>query len=146
MLRVVGWCRRLIDVQGDQAWPQKRIQQYRATLRWSRNKRNIVGSCWLNEFDRFQTLRHNSQQHATTYNRECKRTQHVTPNNVKSSWPNTFQTLSVKSDLAYMFYHWYYLRFYSSLYCCRLFQHDGVQQESSCYFGHCTQMNLMSFS
>ena len=49
----------------------------------------------------------------------------------------------------YMFYHWYYLRFYSShssLYCCQLFQHDGVQQESSCYFGHCTQMNLMSFS
>ena len=45
-----------------------------------------------------------------------------------------------------MFYHWYYLRFYSSLYCCQLFQHDGVQQESSCYFGHCTQMNLMSFS
>ena len=51
-----------------------------------------------------------------------------------------------KSDLAYMFYHWYYLRFYSSLYCCQLFQHDGVQQESSCYFGHCIQMNLMSFS
>ena len=51
-----------------------------------------------------------------------------------------------KSDLAYVFYHWYYLRFYSSLYCCRLFEHDGVQQESSCYFGHCTQMNLMFFS
>ena len=28
----------------------------------------------------------------------------------------------------------------------RLFQHDGVQQESSCYFGHCPQTNLMSFS
>ena len=24
----------------------------------------------------------------------------------------------------------------SSLYCCRLSEHDGVQQESSCYFGH----------
>ena len=34
----------------------------------------------------------------------------------------------------------------SSLYCCQLFQHDGVQQESSCYFGHCTQLNLMPFS
>ena len=34
----------------------------------------------------------------------------------------------------------------SSLYCCRLSEHDGVQQESSCYFGHCTQMNLMPFS
>ena len=29
---------------------------------------------------------------------------------------------------------------------CQLFQHDGVQQESSFYFGHRTQMNLMSFS
>ena len=38
------------------------------------------------------------------------------------------------------------LRFYSSFYCCRLFEHDGVQQESSCFLGHCTQMNLMSFS
>ena len=36
--------------------------------------------------------------------------------------------------------------FISSLYCCRLSEHDGVQQESSCNFGHCTQMNLMSFS
>ena len=36
--------------------------------------------------------------------------------------------------------------FISSLCCCRLSEHDGVQQESSCYFGHCTQMNSMSFS
>ena len=36
--------------------------------------------------------------------------------------------------------------FISSLCCCRLSEHDGVQQESSCYFGHCTQMNLMSSS
>ena len=28
---------------------------------------------------------------ATTYNRECKRTQHVTPYNFKSSWPNSFR-------------------------------------------------------
>ena len=34
---------------------------------------------------------------------------------------------------------WFVLRYRSS-------EHDGVQQESSCYFGHCTQMNLMSFS
>ena len=27
-----------------------------------------------------------------------------------------------------------------------LFQYDGVQQESSCHFGHRTQMNLISFS
>ena len=25
-------------------------------------------------------------------------------------------------------------------------RNDGVQQESSCYFGHCTEMNLMSLS
>ena len=35
------------------------------------------------KFDRFQTLRSNSQQHATTCNRVCKRTQHVTSNNVR---------------------------------------------------------------
>ena len=28
-------------------------------------------------------------------------------------------------------------------YYCQLFQHEGVQQERSCFFGHCTQMNLM---
>ena len=39
------------------------------------------------KFDRFKTLRNNSQQHATTCNRVCKRTQHLTPNNVGSCWP-----------------------------------------------------------
>ena len=34
------------------------------------------------KFARFQTLRNNSQQNATTCNRLCKRTQHVTSNNV----------------------------------------------------------------
>ena len=34
------------------------------------------------KFARFQTLRNNSQQHATTCNRLYKRTQHVTSNNV----------------------------------------------------------------
>ena len=41
--------------------------------------------CWellAETFDRFQTLRDNTQQHPTTCNRECKRTQHVTSNNV----------------------------------------------------------------
>ena len=33
-------------------------------------------------FDRFQSLRNNSQQHATSCNRVYKRTQHVTSNNV----------------------------------------------------------------
>ena len=41
--------------------------------------------CWellAQNFDWFQTLSNNSQQHATTYNRVRKRTQHVTSNNV----------------------------------------------------------------
>ena len=65
--------------------PCNRIQRYCATLRRSRNKRN-VGSCWLKSLP-VQTLRNNTQQHPTTYNRVCKRTQHVTSNNVGSFWP-----------------------------------------------------------
>ena len=43
--------------------------------------------CWellAEKFDRFQTLRNNAQQHPTTCNKVCKRTQHVTSNNVGS--------------------------------------------------------------
>ena len=43
--------------------------------------------CWqflAQMCDRFQSLRNNSQQHATSCNRVCKRTQHVTSNNVAS--------------------------------------------------------------
>ena len=46
--------------------------------------------CWellAEKFDRFQTLRNNTQQHPTTCNRVWKRTQHVTSNNVGSCWP-----------------------------------------------------------
>ena len=59
----------------------KRIQHCCATLRRSRNKRNV------GKFDWFQTLRNNSQQHATTCNRVCKQTQHLTSNNVGSCGP-----------------------------------------------------------
>ena len=38
------------------------------------------------------------------------------------------------------------LDFIASLCYSRLTEHDGVQQESSCYFGHCKQINLISFS
>ena len=54
----------------------KRIQHCCATSRRSRNKRN-VGSCSLKSLTRFK-LR------ATACKRVCKRTQHVTPNNVAS--------------------------------------------------------------
>ena len=43
--------------------------------------------CWellAEKFDRFQTLRNNTQQHPTTCNRMCTRTQHVTSNNLGS--------------------------------------------------------------
>ena len=46
--------------------------------------------CWellAEKFDRFQTLRNNTQQHPTTCNKVCKRKQHVTSNNVGSCWP-----------------------------------------------------------
>ena len=46
--------------------------------------------CWellAETFDWFQTLRNNTQQPPTTCNRVCKRTQHVTSNNVGSCWP-----------------------------------------------------------
>ena len=45
--------------------------------------------CWellAEKFDRFQTLRNNAQQHPTTCNKVCKRTQHVTSNDVGSCW------------------------------------------------------------
>ena len=41
--------------------------------------------CWellAQMFDRFQTLRNNSQQHTTTCNRVCKRIQYATSNNI----------------------------------------------------------------
>ena len=45
--------------------------------------------CWdslAEKFDRFQTLRNNTQKHPTTCNRVCKWTQHVTSNNAGSCW------------------------------------------------------------
>ena len=66
----------------------KRIQNCRATLRLSRNKRNVGNELLVQKFDQFQTLQNNSQQHATTCNRVVKRTQHVTYKNVGSCWPN----------------------------------------------------------
>ena len=55
--------------------------------------------CWdglllAQTFDRFQTLRNNSQQHAATYNNiqhYLQTTQHVTFYNVGSCWPAMFR-------------------------------------------------------
>ena len=55
-----------------------------------RNERAWPQHCWKSwkllaeKFDRFQTLRNNTQQHPATCNRVCKRTQHVRSNNVAS--------------------------------------------------------------
>ena len=64
----------------------KRIQHCCATLRRSRNKRN-VGSCWLKSLTSFKLS-------ATTCNRVCKRTQHVTSNNVESCWPTMLRSVA----------------------------------------------------
>ena len=59
----------------------KRIQHCCATLRWSRNKRN-VGSCCLKSFTGYKIwpkTPNKMQQHARTGKRMWKRTQHVTP-------------------------------------------------------------------
>ena len=50
--------------------------------------------CWellAEKFDRFQTLRNNTQQHPTTCNRVYKRRQHVTSNNIGTCWPTMFR-------------------------------------------------------
>ena len=78
-------------MRNERAWPQ---QCWKSCA----NGSNIVAlrfgdhgtkKCWellAEKFDRFQTLRNNTQQHPTTCNRVCKRTKHVTPNNVESCW------------------------------------------------------------
>ena len=65
--------------------------------------------CWellAEKFDRFQTLRNNTQQRPTTCNRVCKRTKHVTSNNVGSCWPTMFRPFArgFKATLAH--YAW----------------------------------------
>ena len=52
------------------------------------------------KFDRFQTLRNNSQQHATICKRMCKRTQHVTSNNFGSCWPTMIRSFARGFTLA----------------------------------------------
>ena len=76
------------------AWPQQcwrscainGIQHCCATLRRSRNKRNVE-SGWLRSWAGSNF----AQQHATTCNRVCKRTQHVTSNNFESCWSTTLR-------------------------------------------------------
>ena len=63
--------------------------------------------CWellAEKFDRFQTLRNNTQQHPTTCNRVCKRTQHVTSNNAGSCWSTVLRPFARSPRLSLRYF------------------------------------------
>ena len=69
-------------------WPPCHVVASQKLLRYA-SMITEQTKCWellVQKFDPFQTLCNNSQQHATTCNRLCKRPQHVTSNNVASVW------------------------------------------------------------
>ena len=56
--------------------------------------------CWellAEKFNRFQTLRNNTQQHPTTCSRVCQRTQHLTSNNAGSCWSTMLRPFRIPS-------------------------------------------------
>ena len=60
--------------------PDSRAVQMDSTLLCYASAITEQKKCWellAQKFDQFQTLRNNFQQHATTCNRVCRRTQHV---------------------------------------------------------------------
>ena len=75
-------------MHNERTWPQQCWKSC-ALLRYA----SVITEqkkCWellAETFDRFQSLRNNTRQHPTICNRVCKRTQHVTSNNVGSCWP-----------------------------------------------------------
>ena len=80
-------------MRDERAWPKHKVGRavqtdptlLRYALAITEQKK-----CWellAEKFDRFQTLRNNTQQRPTTCNRVFKRTQHVTSKNVGSCWP-----------------------------------------------------------
>ena len=76
------------------AWRKGRAVQTDPTLLWYASAIKKQKKCWEllpQKFYWFEPLRNNSQQHATTCNRVCKRTQRVTSNNVGSCWPTKFR-------------------------------------------------------
>ena len=52
------------------------------------------------KFETGQTSSNKSQQHATTHNMVCKRSQHVGPNNVASCWPTMLRAFA-RAFMAY---------------------------------------------
>ena len=82
----------LLTMRNERARPKNvgRVVQTDPTLLRYASAITEEKKCWellAEKFDRFQTLLNNTQQHPTTCNRVCKRTQHVTSNNVGSCWP-----------------------------------------------------------
>ena len=64
--------------------------------------------CWellAEKFDWFQTLHNNTKQHPTTCNRVCKRTQHVTSNNVGSCWSTMLRPFAGSLGIHMYFLH-----------------------------------------
>ena len=72
------------------AWRKGRAVQTDPTLLCYASATTEQKKCWellAQKFNWFQTLPNNSQQHTATCNKVCKRTQHVTSNNVGNCWP-----------------------------------------------------------
>ena len=82
-------------MRNERAWPQQCWKSCAngsniVALRFSdHGTKEMLGVA--EKFDRFQTLRNNTQQHPTTCNRVCKRTQHITSNNAGNCWPTMFR-------------------------------------------------------
>ena len=82
----------LSTMRNERAWPQQCWKSCAngsniVALRFGDHGTKEMLGVVVEKFDRFQTLRNNTQQHPTTCNRVCKRTLHVTSNNVGSCWP-----------------------------------------------------------
>ena len=65
--------------------------QLRPCWQWCANGCDNSQQCWdlqciVGGYNRFHTLCNNPQQHATTCNKVCKRTQHATSKNAGSCW------------------------------------------------------------
>ena len=90
----------LVTICIARAWPNNvgRAVQTDPTLLRHASAITEQKKCWellAEKFDRFQTLRNNTQQHPTTCNRVCKRTQHVTSNNVASVCKELIRSISL---------------------------------------------------
>ena len=86
------------NIVGATMWIKLRANNATTPKFFSPTMLGVVASvCTWITFDRFQTLRNNYEQHATTYNnmhKVCKGTQHVASKNVGSCWPTTLRPVA----------------------------------------------------